>query len=62
MPDKIVRSKRAPISARLVADMLTVSGVSRVLTMDLHAGQLQGFFNVPVDNLYGALLCGEVYQ
>ena len=51
--------KRAPISARLVADMLTVSGVSRVLTMDLHAGQLQGFFNVPVDNLYGAVVAAK---
>lgn len=51
--------KRAPISARLVADMLTVAGVSRVLTMDLHAGQLQGFFNVPVDNLYGAVVAAK---
>lgn len=51
--------KRAPISARLMADMLMVSGVSRVLTMDLHAGQLQGFFNVPVDNLYGAVVAAK---
>ena len=59
MQDKIRKIKRAPISARLVADMLTVSGVSRVLTMDLHAGQLQGFFNVPVDNLYGAVVAAK---
>lgn len=51
--------QRAPISAKLVADMLTVAGVSRVLTMDLHAGQLQGFFNFPVDNLYGAVVAAK---
>ena len=44
---------RAPISAKLVADLLQAAGISRVLTMDLHAGQIQGFFNIPVDNLYG---------
>lgn len=43
---------RAPITAKLVADILTTAGVSRVLTMDLHAGQIQGFFDIPVDNLY----------
>jgi ribose-phosphate pyrophosphokinase len=43
---------RVPITARLVADMITAAGAHRVLTMDLHAGQLMGFFNVPVDNLY----------
>ena len=43
---------RAPITARLVADLIQASGVERVLTMDLHAGQIQGFFNIPVDNLY----------
>jgi ribose-phosphate pyrophosphokinase len=42
---------RVPITARLIADMLTVAGASRVLTMDLHAGQIQGFFNIPVDEL-----------
>jgi len=42
---------RVPITAKLVADLLTVSGADRVLTMDLHAGQIQGFFNIPVDNL-----------
>lgn len=45
---------RAPISAKLVADFLTVAGVHRLLTIDLHAGQIQGFFNIPVDNLYAA--------
>jgi ribose-phosphate pyrophosphokinase len=44
---------RVPISARLVADLITAAGASRVLTVDLHAGQIQGFFNIPVDNLYG---------
>ena len=43
---------RAPISAKLVADLLTVAGAHRVLTCDLHAGQIQGFFDIPVDNLY----------
>ena len=47
-------SPRVPISAKLVADLLQVAGVDRVITMDLHAGQIQGFFNVPVDNLYSA--------
>jgi ribose-phosphate pyrophosphokinase len=45
---------RAPISAKLVADLITVAGTNRVLTIDLHAGQIQGFFNIPVDNLYAA--------
>jgi ribose-phosphate pyrophosphokinase len=43
---------RVPISAKLVADLVTTAGASRVLTVDLHAGQIQGFFNIPVDNLY----------
>ncbi len=45
---------RVPITARLVADLLTAVGTDRVLTMDLHAGQIQGFFNIPVDNLYAS--------
>ncbi len=45
---------RVPISAKLVADLLTVAGADRVITMDLHAGQIQGFFNIPVDNLFAA--------
>ena len=47
-------SPRVPISAKLVADLLDATGVDRVITMDLHAGQIQGFFDVPVDNLYAA--------
>ena len=43
---------RVPISAKLVADIITTAGTDRVLTMDLHAGQIQGFFNIPVDHLY----------
>jgi len=45
---------RVPISAKLVADLLTTAGATRVITMDLHAGQIQGFFDIPVDNLYAA--------
>ena len=45
-------SPRVPISAKLVADLITTAGASRVLTVDLHAGQIQGFFNIPVDNVY----------
>jgi ribose-phosphate pyrophosphokinase len=43
---------RVPISAKLVADLITTAGASRILTVDLHSGQIQGFFNIPVDNLY----------
>ena len=45
---------RTPITAKLVADLITTAGVNRVVTIDLHAGQIQGFFNIPVDNLYAA--------
>ena len=44
---------RDPISAKLVADLITTAGADRVLTMDLHAAQIQGFFNIPVDHLLG---------
>jgi ribose-phosphate pyrophosphokinase len=47
---------RVPISAKLVADMLTIAGANRVITMDLHAGQIQGFFGIPVDNIFAAPL------
>ena len=47
---------RTPISAKLVANLSTTAGAHRVLTMDLHAGQIQGFFDIPVDNLYGSLV------
>jgi ribose-phosphate pyrophosphokinase len=49
--DRKVQS-RVPITAKLVADLLTAAGVSRVVSMDLHAGQIQGFFNIPFDHLY----------
>lgn len=47
---------RVPITAKLVADLITVSGASRVVSMDLHAGQIQGYFNIPVDNIFAAPL------
>jgi len=47
-------SPRTPISAKLVADLMTVAGATRVITMDLHAGQIQGFFNIPFDNIYAS--------
>ena len=45
---------RTPISAKLVANLITVAGADRVLSVDLHAGQIQGFFDIPTDNLYAA--------
>lgn len=50
---------RVPITAKLIADLLATAGATRVLTMDLHAGQIQGFFNVPVDHLYARPLLAE---
>ncbi len=47
---------RVPISAKLVTDMLEAAGIDRMITIDLHAAQIQGFFNIPVDNLYGSVL------
>ena len=47
-------SPRTPITAKLVADLLTTSGATRVITLDLHAGQIQGFFNIPMDNIYSS--------
>ena len=52
--DRRVRSQRVPISAKVVADILSGVGINRVLTVDLHAEQIQGFFDVPVDNVYGS--------
>lgn len=46
---------RVPITAKLVANMIETAGIDRVVTMDLHAGQIQGFFDIPVDNLYGTI-------
>ena len=54
--DRRVRSTRVPITAKVVADMITAVGVDRVLTVDLHADQIQGFFDIPVDNVYGSLI------
>ena len=52
--DRRVRSRRVPISAKLVADMISTSHVDRVLTIDLHSDQVQGFFDLPVDNIYAS--------
>ena len=61
--DRRPRSARVGISAKVVANMLTSVGVSRVLTMDLHADQIQGFFDIPVDNIYAApVLLGDVWK
>lgn len=50
---------RVPISAKLVANLIEQSGIHRVITMDLHAGQIQGFFDIPVDNLYGSIVFAD---
>jgi ribose-phosphate pyrophosphokinase len=61
--DRRVRSARVPIAAKLVADLLTAAGVQRVLTMDLHAEQIQGFFNIPVDNTYSMpIMLADVWK
>src|SRR5256886_10587641 len=61
--DRRPRSARVAISAKVVANMLTSVGVARLLTMDLHADQIQGFFDVPVDNIYAApVLLGDVWK
>ncbi len=52
--DRRPRSARVPITAKVVADMITSVGIDRVLTIDLHADQIQGFFDIPVDNIYGS--------
>ncbi len=52
--DRRARSARVPITARLIADMITVAGIDRALTIDLHADQIQGFFGIPVDNVYAS--------
>jgi len=53
---------RVPITARLLANMLTTAGLDRVLTMDLHASQIQGFFDIPVDHLYGSTVFEEFFE
>ena len=61
--DRRPRTARVAITAKLVADMIYVAGADRALTMDLHADQIQGFFNIPVDNIYAApVLNSELYR
>ena len=61
--DRRPRSARVPISAKLVANMLTSAGIDRLLTVDLHADQIQGFFDIPVDNIYASpVLLGDLKQ
>jgi ribose-phosphate pyrophosphokinase len=60
--DRRVRSTRVAITAKVVADMITGAGVDRVLTVDLHADQIQGFFDIPVDNIYGTPLLVDDIQ
>ncbi|HVO90906.1 MAG TPA: ribose-phosphate pyrophosphokinase [Casimicrobiaceae bacterium] len=61
--DRRPRSARVPISAKVVADMLSTVGVDRVMVMDLHADQIQGFFNIPVDNIYATpILLGDLWK
>nr|WP_190274110.1 ribose-phosphate pyrophosphokinase [Gallionella capsiferriformans] len=61
--DRRPRSARVAITAKLVADMLTSAGIDRVLTMDLHADQIQGFFDIPVDNIYASpILLADVWR
>ncbi len=61
--DRRPRSARVPITARLVAKMIGTAGADRVLTMDLHADQIQGFFDIPVDNVYASpILLGDIWK
>ena len=61
--DRRVRSARVPITAKVVANMLQAAGVDRLLTVDLHADQIQGFFDIPVDNIYAApILLGDIWK
>jgi ribose-phosphate pyrophosphokinase len=61
--DRRPRSTRVPISAKVVADMIGECGADRVLTMDLHADQIQGFFDIPVDNVYSSpVLLGDIWR
>jgi len=61
--DRRPRSARVPITAKVIADMLSSVGVDRVMTMDLHADQIQGFFNIPVDNIYATpVLLGDLWK
>jgi ribose-phosphate pyrophosphokinase len=61
--DRRPRSARVPLTAKLVADMITTAGADRVLTVDLHADQVQGFFDKPVDNIYASpILLGDIWR
>jgi len=61
--DRRPRSQRVPITAKLAADMITTAGINRVITVDLHADQIQGFFNIPVDNVYASpVLLGDIWR
>jgi ribose-phosphate pyrophosphokinase len=61
--DRRPRSARVPITAKVIADCLTTVGVDRVMVMDLHADQIQGFFNIPVDNIYATpILLGDLWK
>ena len=61
--DRRPRTARVAITAKVVADMITVAGANRVLTMDLHADQIQGFFDIPTDNIYAApVLLGDIWR
>lgn len=61
--DRRPRSARVPITARVVAEMISNAGVDRVVTVDLHADQIQGFFNIPVDNIYASpVLLGDIWR
>ena len=61
--DRPSRSSRVPITAKVVANMITSAGIDRVLTVDLHADQIQGFFDIPLDNVYGSpVLLGDLWK
>lgn len=61
--DRRPRSARVPITAKVVANMLTVAGVDKLLTVDLHADQIHGFFDIPVDNVYASpILLGDIWR
>lgn len=61
--DRRSRSARVPISAKVVANMIAVTGTDRVLTVDLHADQIQGFFDIPLDNVYASpVLLGDIWK
>jgi ribose-phosphate pyrophosphokinase len=61
--DRRIRHQRVPVSAKVVANMLCTAGIDRLLTVDLHADQIQGFFDIPVDNVYASpLLLGDIWK